>query len=100
MNAACYQKILADNLHSSAQKLRMGRSWTFQHDNDPKHKAKLTLQWLQQKKMKVRSGHHSPLTLISSSHSGEISNVRFTQDDQRLCLSMRPRILAGGIAAY
>uniref|UniRef100_A0AAY5L4E2 Tc1-like transposase DDE domain-containing protein n=1 Tax=Esox lucius TaxID=8010 RepID=A0AAY5L4E2_ESOLU len=31
----------------------MGRSWTFLDDNDPKHKAKLTLQWLQQKKVKV-----------------------------------------------
>ena len=53
MNAACYQKILVENLHSSAQKLRMGRSWTFQHDNDPKHKAKSTCHWLQQNKVKV-----------------------------------------------
>ena len=53
MNAACYQKILADTLHSYEQKLRMGHSWTFQHDNDLKHKTKLTLQWLQQKKVKV-----------------------------------------------
>ncbi|KAM4807985.1 Fanconi anemia group C protein [Rhinophrynus dorsalis] len=53
MNAVCYQKILADNLHSSPRKLHMGLSWTFQHDNDPKHKAKLTHQWLQQKKLKV-----------------------------------------------
>lgn len=52
MNVARYQKIQADNLHSSARKLRMGCSWTFQHDN-PKHKAKLTLQWLTQKKVKV-----------------------------------------------
>uniref|UniRef100_A0AAY5JZU6 Transposable element Tcb1 transposase n=1 Tax=Esox lucius TaxID=8010 RepID=A0AAY5JZU6_ESOLU len=50
LNAACYQKIMADNLHSSARKLRMGPSCTFQHNNDPKHKARLTLQWLQQKK--------------------------------------------------
>uniref|UniRef100_A0AAY5L3H4 Tc1-like transposase DDE domain-containing protein n=1 Tax=Esox lucius TaxID=8010 RepID=A0AAY5L3H4_ESOLU len=28
----------------------MGRSWTFQHNNHPKHKA---LQWLQQKMVKV-----------------------------------------------
>lgn len=40
----------AENLHSSARKMRMGRSCTFQHNRDPKHKAKLTLQWLQQKK--------------------------------------------------
>uniref|UniRef100_A0AAY5KY04 Tc1-like transposase DDE domain-containing protein n=1 Tax=Esox lucius TaxID=8010 RepID=A0AAY5KY04_ESOLU len=53
MNAACYQKILADHLHSSARKLCMGCSWTFQHDNDTKHKGKLTPQWLQQKKLKV-----------------------------------------------
>ena len=29
----------------------MGRTWTFQHDNDPKHKANSTCHWLQQKKV-------------------------------------------------
>ena len=53
MNAACYQKILEDNLYSSAQKLRVGCTWTFQNENDPKHKAKLTRHWLQQKIVKV-----------------------------------------------
>lgn len=42
MNAACYQKILKGKVHLSSRKLYMGRSWTFQHDNDPKHKAKST----------------------------------------------------------
>lgn len=53
MNAVCYQKILEQNLHSSARNLRMGHIWTFQHDNDPKHKAKSTCHWLQQNKVKV-----------------------------------------------
>ena len=35
INAAFYQKILEENLHSSARKLRMGRTWMFQYDNDP-----------------------------------------------------------------
>ena len=26
---------------------QMGRTWTFQHDDDPKHKAKSTCRWLQ-----------------------------------------------------
>uniref|UniRef100_A0A3B3CVP3 Uncharacterized protein n=1 Tax=Oryzias melastigma TaxID=30732 RepID=A0A3B3CVP3_ORYME len=31
----------------------MGRTWTFQHDNDPKHKTKSTCHWFQQNKLKV-----------------------------------------------
>lgn len=50
--AACYQRILEENLYSSAQNLCMGCTWTFQH-NDFKHKAKMTHHWLQQKKVKI-----------------------------------------------
>lgn len=53
MNAACYQKILEEMFHSSVWKLHMSCTWTFQHDNDPKHKAKSNCHWLQQNKMKV-----------------------------------------------
>ncbi|KAL0163692.1 hypothetical protein M9458_039445 [Cirrhinus mrigala] len=31
----------------------MGRGWVFQHDNDPKHTAKATKDWLKKKHMKV-----------------------------------------------
>ncbi len=31
----------------------MGRGWVFQHDNNPKHKAKATKEWLKKKHIKV-----------------------------------------------
>ncbi len=46
MNAAKYRDILDENLLQSAQDLRLGRRFTFQQDNDPKHTAKITKEWL------------------------------------------------------
>ncbi|KAI4873138.1 hypothetical protein NFI96_031583 [Prochilodus magdalenae] len=36
-----YIKILNNNIRQSAEKLGLGNRWTFQHDNDPKHTAKV-----------------------------------------------------------
>ncbi len=36
-----------------ARALKMGRGWVFQHDNDPKHTAKATQEWLKKKHIKV-----------------------------------------------
>ncbi len=36
-----------------ARTLKMGRGWVFQHDNDPKHMAKATKEWLKKKHIKV-----------------------------------------------
>ncbi|KAG1935365.1 hypothetical protein F2P79_019229 [Pimephales promelas] len=35
------------------RELKMGRGWVFQHDNDPKHTAKATKEWLKKKHIKV-----------------------------------------------
>ena len=53
VDGAKYRKILQENLLPFARKLEMGRNFTFQHDNDPKHTAKATLQWLTNKKINV-----------------------------------------------
>ncbi|KAK3524312.1 hypothetical protein QTP70_027865, partial [Hemibagrus guttatus] len=46
MDGAMYRQILDENLLPSARALKMGRGWVFQHDNDPKHTAKATKEWL------------------------------------------------------
>ena len=53
MNGAMYWEILADNLLLSVKALKMGCGWVFQHDNDPKHTAKATKEWLKKKHIKV-----------------------------------------------
>ncbi|KAF7656539.1 hypothetical protein LDENG_00039920, partial [Lucifuga dentata] len=45
--------ILKENLLQSAQDLRLGRRFTFQHDSDPKHQAKTTQEWLRDNSVKV-----------------------------------------------
>ena len=53
VNGAMYREILGDNLLPSRRALKMGRGWVFQHDNDPKHKAIATKEWLKKKHIKV-----------------------------------------------
>ncbi|KAK3556258.1 hypothetical protein QTP70_007137 [Hemibagrus guttatus] len=53
MNGAMYREILSKNLFPSARALKMKRGWVFQHDNDPKHTARATKEWLRKKHFKV-----------------------------------------------
>lgn len=53
MNALKYQDILNQNLLPSARKLKMGRHWVFQQDNDPKHMAKSTHKCFTRHKIKL-----------------------------------------------
>ncbi|KAI3355043.1 hypothetical protein L3Q82_017920 [Scortum barcoo] len=45
--------ILGNNLLPSVRALKMGRVWVFQHDNDPKHTARATKEWLRKKHFNV-----------------------------------------------
>ncbi len=53
MNGAMYREILSENLLPSARALKMKRGWVFQHDNDPKHTARATKEWLRKKHFKA-----------------------------------------------
>ena len=49
MDGAKYRDIFEGNLFQSSRDLRLGRRFTFQQDNDPKHTAKATLEWFKGK---------------------------------------------------
>ncbi|KAK3550789.1 hypothetical protein QTP70_005471 [Hemibagrus guttatus] len=53
MNAAMYRDILDENLLQSALDLRLGRRFILQQDNDPKHTAKITKEWLRDNSVNV-----------------------------------------------
>ncbi|KAJ4935189.1 hypothetical protein JOQ06_016725 [Pogonophryne albipinna] len=47
-----YNKEFAE-VKNQARALKMKRGWVFQHDNDPKHTARATKEWLRKKHFKV-----------------------------------------------
>ncbi|KAG1252213.1 hypothetical protein G6F68_011886 [Rhizopus microsporus] len=56
MDSATYQHILGTTLKDSVDYYGINwSSWYFQQDNDPKHKSKSTLKWLQDNRVNVIS---------------------------------------------
>ena len=45
--------ILKQHLKTSVRKLKLGRKWVFQIDNDPTHTFKVVAKWLKDNKVKV-----------------------------------------------
>jgi transposase len=48
--------ILKQHLKISVRKLKLGRKWVVQMDNDPKHTSKVVAKWLKYNKVKVLEG--------------------------------------------
>ena len=44
MDGTKYRRIIDENLLESAMHVKLGKRFTFQQDNDPKHKAEATLE--------------------------------------------------------
>ncbi|KAI4872969.1 hypothetical protein NFI96_023649 [Prochilodus magdalenae] len=72
-----YIKILNNNIRQSAEKLGLGNRWTFQHNNDPKHTAKVV-------KKCCPVMDHPPLTPINLSNLPSSDEHRL--NSARLCL--------------
>ena len=53
MNSLVYQDILQENVAASVHQLGLSRSWTFQQDNDPKHKSKSSMEWFRRNNFKL-----------------------------------------------
>ena len=48
-----YVHILKQHLKTSVRKLKLGRKWVFQMDNDPKHTSEVVAKWFKDNKVKV-----------------------------------------------
>ena len=48
-----YVDVLKQHLKTSVRKLKLGRKWVFQMDNDTKHTSKVVAKWLMDNKVKV-----------------------------------------------
>jgi transposase len=48
-----YVDIMKQHLKTSVRKLKLGRKWVFQMDNDPKHTSKVAEKWLKDNKVKL-----------------------------------------------
>ena len=83
MNGAMYHEILSENHLPSARALKMKCGWVFQHDNDPKHTARATKEWLRKKHFKVLEWPSQSPDLNLIEHLCREMNVQVAQRQPR-----------------
>uniref|UniRef100_A0AAY5JYP5 Tc1-like transposase DDE domain-containing protein n=1 Tax=Esox lucius TaxID=8010 RepID=A0AAY5JYP5_ESOLU len=93
MDGAMYCEILVNNLLPSVRALKMGHGWVFQHDNDPKHTARATKEWLRKKHFKVlewpsQSPHLNPIENLGRELKVHIAQrqTRNLKDLEKVCM--------------
>ena len=93
MDGAKYGQIFEENLLPSARKLSMERRFTFKHDNDPKHTAQLSTQWLKEKKVNVlawpsQTPDLNPIKNLWNHHQTELNLSNSTKKSGQILQSL------------
>ena len=82
LNETKYRAILDENLLQSAHYLRLGKRFTFQQDNNPKHIAKTTQEGLREKSLNVLTwpGLEPDLTSLERPENSCAATLPFQPD--------------------